>query len=159
VTDREATIFGLALGAFGVWLMTRPREVAEGGSLWQSLLSSRISRDEATRYATAAGFQGDALAIVVAIAQAESGLRPLVIADNLTSGEASVRYRGDPPPEGVSSSDRGILQINDRWHPEVTDDEAFDPAAAFVAGYAVSHSGSDFTPWSTYKNGAYQRFL
>ena len=159
MTDREATIFGLALGAFGVWLMTRPRPVAEGGSIWQSLIASTITPDEAASYAQAAGFPAEEIPTIVAIAQAESGLRTQVIADNLAAGGTSVRYRGDAPPPGVSSSDRGVLQINDKWHPEVTDDQAFDPGEAFAAAYQISKQGSDFTPWSTYKNGAYQQFL
>ena len=53
-----------------------------------------------------------------------------------------------------SSRDRGWLQINDHWHPDVTDAEAFDPVQAAVAAFSISKQGSDFSPWATYGNGS-----
>ena len=132
-----------------------------GGNTGGSLLGGKgnaISENEAIQYAQAAGFSGDSLSIVIGIAHAESSLKVNIIADNMADGTVKVRYQGDPKPDGVSSSDRGILQINDRWHPEVSDTQAFDPASAFIAGYAISKQGTDFTPWSTYKSGAYARY-
>jgi hypothetical protein len=57
--------------------------------------------------------------------------------------------------DAFSSRDRGLWQINDHWHPEITDDEAFDPIASTAAALSISKGGTDFSPWSTYENGAY----
>jgi hypothetical protein len=105
---------------------------------------TRLSVDQARQYASAAGFTGDALAMIVAIAQAESGLR------------TDARNRNT---DRFHSVDRGILQINSHWHPEVSDACADDPACAFQAGFRISERGRSFHPWSTYTNGAYQQFL
>jgi hypothetical protein len=102
---------------------------------------SGLVRD-ARYHAWKAGFRGAGQTTVVAIAMAESGLDPAAINTN-TDG----------------SVDRGILQINSRWHPEVTDACAFDPACAFRAAFAISHQGADFSPWSTYQSGAYRAHL
>lgn len=102
-----------------------------------------ITLAQATTYAQAAGFSGRSLDIILAIAQAESGL-------NTTATNTAGNSAG---------TDRGILQINSVYHAEVTDAQAFDPAQAFVAGYRISRQGQDFTPWSTFKNGAFRQYL
>ena len=70
---------------------------------------------------------------------------------------------GDPLAVGVNkkprSKDRGLFQINDRWHPEVTDRCAFDPRCNAEAALEISNGGRDWTPWSTWHNGAYKQFL
>src|SRR5687767_3846680 len=101
-----------------------------------------ISVSQARLYASQAGFSGQALNTIVAIAQAESGLNTAIQGRN-TDG----------------SIDRGILQINSRWHPEVSDGCAYDPACAFRSGWRISSSGTNFTPWVAYTNGAYLRYL
>src|SRR5574341_1826443 len=104
-----------------------------------------ITGNEARRLAFDAGFRGEFLDRIVAIAQAESGLRP-----------DAVNETGNTPP---TSRDRGILQINSYWHSEVTDECAFDPACAFREGFRISQHGTNFTPWAVYKGGQYTRFL
>lgn len=47
--------------------------------------------------------------LAVKVARCESSLNPTALNMNATG-----------------SRDRGIFQINDKWHPEVTDDEAFN---------------------------------
>lgn len=79
-------------------------------------------------YAQNAGFRGENLAIIVAIAQAESG------------GDTSRRNSG---------GDRGVLQINSKIHSEISDACAFDPACSFSAAYKISNGGSDFKQWCT----------
>ena len=102
-----------------------------------------ISIEEAKQYAETAGFVGDSILRIVAIALAESGLNPL--ATNTT---------GNTPP----STDRGILQINSYWHSEVTDECAFNPACAFKEAYRISAQGTDFTRWTTFGAGPFQTF-
>jgi hypothetical protein len=91
-------------------------------------------------YARQAGFSGTSQAIIVAIAEAESG------------GNTLIRGRSDP-------QDRGVLQINAFWHGEVSDNCAFDPACSFREAFRISDSGTDFSQWNTFKNGDYKQFL
>lgn len=98
-----------------------------------------IEMVEAARYALDAGFQGEEAAIIVAIAWAES------------SGNIYACNYNPPTPHCPKGSwDRGILQINDCWHPEVDDGCAFDPACAFCAARNIP-----FSAWVTYSNGMY----
>ena len=113
---------------------------------------SIITVAQATDYASAAGFTGDALTTIVAIAQAESGLDTTAVNVNSDSHTFTDGHVGP-------STDNGLVQINDYWHPEVTLAQADDPAQAMLAAYTISHSGTDFTPWSTYNSGAYLRFM
>lgn len=53
------------------------------------------------------------------------------------------------------SIDRGLFQINNRWHPDVTDACAFDPVCATQAALKISNGGTSFGAWSTYTSGAY----
>lgn len=103
---------------------------------------SILSPAQARSYAAQAGFSGNGLLTIVAIAQAESSLNTQA---NHTNGDGSV--------------DRGILQINNRWHPEVSNTCAYDPVCAFKAGYKISNGGTNFKPWSTYASGAYLRYM
>lgn len=104
---------------------------------------AKLSRAQLDQYASAAGFRGQALDTVVAIALAESG------------GNTQATNRNNPG----GTVDRGVLQINSYWHSEVSDAQAFDPASAFKAAYRISNSGRDFTQWVTYQTGAYKQFL
>jgi murein DD-endopeptidase MepM/ murein hydrolase activator NlpD len=102
-----------------------------------------ITESQARSYAQIAGFSGQSLNIIIAIAYAESGLN--TSATNTAGNSAGV--------------DRGILQINSAYHPEVSDVEAFNPGMAFIHGYRISQQGRNFTPWSAYNNGSYRRYL
>lgn len=102
-----------------------------------------LSVQQATQYAQAAGFSGTGLQNIVAIAQAESGLSPS--AQNCSNAGGSC--------------DRGILQINSFWHPEVSNTCAYDPACAFKAAFNISNGGTNFNAWTTFVNNAYQQFL
>src|SRR5712672_916867 len=101
-----------------------------------------ISPAQARSYAASAGFSGSGLDTIVAIAQAESGLNTLAQGHN-----------------SDGSIDRGVLQINSRWHPEVSDGCAYDPLCSFQQGYKISSRGTNFSAWSTYTSGAYRRYL
>jgi len=102
-----------------------------------------LGAQELVQLAQAAGTGGDPQT-AAAVALAESG--------------------GDPAEVGTNqdqwhSRDRGLWQINDHWHPEVSDACAFDPACNARAAYVISNGWTDFSPWSTYVSGAYQRFM
>ena len=100
---------------------------------------ANISTQQATQYAQAAGFTGNGLTTIVAIATCESGLNP-----------SATNTVGNTPQ---GSMDRGILQFNSYWHRDVTDQCAFNPQCAFQQAYRVSQGGTNFSQWETYKNG------
>jgi len=92
---------------------------------------------------TSAGFSGHGCTTAIAIALAESGGDPL-----------ATNTVGNVPP----STDRGLFQINSHYHPEVTDDVAFNPTLAAKAVYLISYSGTDWSQWTTYQVGVYRNF-
>lgn len=89
--------------------------------------------------AYSAGFRGESLVDALAIAWAESRWYPQ--GDNTA---------GNYPP---GSRDRGIMQINSYWHPEVSDACANDPVCAFKAAYTISNGGQNWNYWATWKHG------
>lgn len=103
---------------------------------------AKITLQQAIQYAQAAGFKGQSLITVLAIAMAESGLN------------TTARYTNTG-----GSVDRGILQINNYWHAEYSDAQCDNPATAFKAGYTISSSGTNFNPWSTYTSGKYKQYI
>src|SRR5690348_7470122 len=106
---------------------------------------SIISIPQAIQFAQNAGFSGAGLINFLAIASAESGL-------NTEARNCS----GNTP---AGSCDRGILQINNHWHPEVSDACANDPQCAFKSAFVISNGGQSFSPWTTFTNGNYQRYI
>lgn len=99
-------------------------------------------------YAIEAGFTPAEAVTIVAIAIAESGLNSDAVNIN--------------PPDNrtpVESHDRGILQINDYWHKDVTDACAFDPKCAFQAAYVISDGGTSFWAWRTFQVGAHGQYM
>lgn len=97
---------------------------------------------QAIQNAQNAGFSGSSAQIIAAIAMAESSLNPSA---QHTNSDGSI--------------DRGILQINSRWHPEVSDTCAYNAACSFQQSLRISSNGTNFSPWSTYTSGAYQKYL
>ena len=102
-------------------------------------------------YAQGTGLRGNAAAIAVAIALAESG------------GNAS----NVSPPNTDGSRDHGLWQINDKAHPNYDVGKLLDGAYNAKAMHDVSNGGANWGPWSTYdasvlhphNNGSYQNFL
>ncbi|MCU1449338.1 MAG: hypothetical protein JWP02_1508 [Acidimicrobiales bacterium] len=92
-----------------------------------------------------AGFSGDGLDVMTAIGLAENTSRSLT----------AVNTAGNSPP----SRDRGPLQINDFYHPDVGDACAFNLDCSAQAVYKISDGGTNFGPWATFKTGAYMNFL
>lgn len=101
-----------------------------------------LSRSQVASYAQQAGFSGNALNIAVAIAEAESSFNTTA---KLVNTDGSI--------------DRGLWQINNRYHPEVPDAQAYDPLGAARAAYAISNRGTNFGAWVTYTTGAYRKYL
>lgn len=57
------------------------------------------------------------------------------------------------------SRDRGLWAINDEWHPEVSDECAFDPACSTDEAWRLSAQGTGWTAWNTFTNKAYEKYL
>lgn len=51
----------------------------------------------------------------------------------------------------------GLGQVNAKAHPDMR--MTFDPTENMRQQFQISKGGTDFTPWSVYKSGAYQRYL
>ena len=107
-----------------------------------------LSDEEIGSVAAQAGFTGDGLVMAIAVALAESGGDPSAAGKNGPSAHC---------PNG--STDRGLWQINDCWHPEFSDAQCYDPKGCAQAAYTISNQGADWSPWNTYKNGSYQQFM
>ncbi|CAM5333761.1 transglycosylase SLT domain-containing protein [Streptomyces griseus] len=91
-----------------------------------------------------AGFRGESLVTAVAVALAESSCNP----------QAYNRTNNTPP-----STDRGLWQINDYWHAEVSDACAYDAQCNANEAFRISSRGTDWSPWSTYNQGHHQRHM
>jgi hypothetical protein len=121
-------------------VMTRsPAQAAGGGS---------SAADLCAKTAATAGFVDRALITAVAIGLAESGCSRKASGTN-------------GPTRGCShgSTDRGLWQINNCYHPEVSDRCAYDSQCNANAAYAISHGGRNFSPWVTYNNGRWRTHL
>ena len=81
--------------------------------------------------------------VAAAIAMAESSGDPLAVGRN----------------RKPRSRDRGLFQINDRWHPEVSNRCAFVPRCNAKEALRISNGGRNWRQWSTWHNGAYKQFL
>jgi hypothetical protein len=111
---------------------------------------SHLNAEQIANYAYKAGFRGQGLTTAVAVALAESGGDPKA-------------HNGTPPDNSY-----GLWQINmlgalgpDRRHQYHLDSnsELFDPATNARVANSIASDGKDFTPWSTYTNGAYKQYL
>ncbi len=90
----------------------------------------------------AKGFSGENLITALAVTRAESGWKPKVTNTNLDG-----------------SIDRGLWQINSKYHPHVSPATAFDPNKATAYAWELSKQGRNFTPWAAYNNNSYRLHL
>jgi len=97
------------------------------------------------------GFRKHALTVAVALMTAESGRYVEAWHDNIVEGM-------DPPGGTVLSTDRGLFQINDKWHPDLSDADAY--CAIPNAAYAYSLTqGKNFSAWAAYNSKRYLLFM
>ena len=59
----------------------------------------------------------------------------------------------------IGSYDRGLWQINSKYHPEVSDSCAFSATCSTTAAKTISNNWTDFSPWSSYTFGGYQAYM
>jgi len=116
-------------------------------------MRGRLSDREIIAAVRAAGFSGNSAIIMGAIVLAESGGNPSSRCYNM-HGTCVPRY-----VMGVTSVDRGIYQINNKAHRDVSDSCAVDIDCSGHAAYRIANHGRNFRPWSTYGNRSYRKFM
>ena len=110
-----------------------------------------MSAIDVARVYAQAGFTGDALVTMVAIARGESGWNPGA------QGDTTITNGTWGPSIGLSqirslNSQRGTGGWRD---PERLSDPLFNARAA----YAISNGGTNFTPWTVYTADLYQQYV
>lgn len=103
-----------------------------------------LSSTEIAQYAVSAGFNPTDLpnlVTCVSIAKAESSGRTNAVNQN-TDG----------------STDKGVWQINTVHDEKLPGQDRMDPAVNAQLMMLISSGGTNWQPWSTFNNGAYQRF-
>jgi lysozyme-like protein len=53
----------------------------------------------------------------------------------------------------------GLWQINARAHPEYDVAQLVDPTYNAKAALEISHRGTNWQPWTTFKSGAYKKYM
>jgi lysozyme-like protein len=101
-----------------------------------------------------AGFKwGSGLGNAFCVSLAENGAR------DLTAVLVNKENVGlNPSDLGYGSRDRGPFQINDFWHPEVSDAVAFSLDGACKEAYRISRQGASWSQWTTFNSGAYKKY-
>lgn len=112
---------------------------------------ARLTFAQSYAYARQAGFSPASAVIASAIGMAESGLV------TNSRGDVSKQDAYWGPSVGVmqirtvkgetgKGTDRDITRLD-------------DPLQNMISAYHISHSGKDFSAWTTYNNGDYRQFL
>jgi peptidoglycan hydrolase-like protein with peptidoglycan-binding domain len=137
----------------GIWGLvteiTYVHGLAEKQAIADGLSVALVPVVDIARDCKAAGFAGNKLVDSVSVALAESGVYIARTDEWFCDPIARFVNLGNP-----RSVDRGVFQINDYFHPDVTDDEADTPASAAKEAYRISKGGTDFSPWATWGSGA-----
>lgn len=111
------------------------------------LAGEQLSIKEALALCNVVGFEPKDLDVAVAVMTAESGRFTKAWHDNLDAAGMK------------TSTDRGLYQLNDRFHPGVSDEEAYDPKANAAYAFQLSSQGKDWTPWMAFTSGAHEKYL
>lgn len=100
--------------------------------------------------------------------QAGFGPRATDIAYAVAMAESSGNARSHNTNKSTGDNSYGLFQINmigdmgparrKQYHLKSNDD-LFDPLTNAKVAYAMSNKGRDWSPWSTYKTGAYKKYL
>ena len=108
---------------------------------------SMLSAREVALLAKSVGVPDSQLIYCVAICFAES-----------SGNTQATGYNG--PTQGCpnGSRDRGLWQINDCYHPDVSDACAYDSGCNAKAMFAISNRGTNWNPWATWQSGAWLEY-
>lgn len=102
--------------------------------------------------AVQAGFTGPALVTAIAIAAAESGFDPGATGDQTLANSKWGNSIGLWQIRSLQPSSLYLEPIRDP-------NKLYDPLYNAKAAYQISKGGTDFSPWTTFVNKAYQQFL
>lgn len=136
----------------GIWGLvteiTYTHMLAEKEAIANGLSTALIPVVEVARVCRDAGLSGERLVNAVSVAIAESG----------QYFSKTDEWKCDPIARFVNvgtrrSVDRGVFQINDVAHPDVSNDEADTPAIAAREAKRISKDGTDWSPWATWTSG------
>jgi lysozyme-like protein len=134
----------IGVGVIAVILYFSQSSQASEGNM--TAVKDTYSYDELVQLATDAGFGADAQ-MAAAVAMAESGGNRMAY-----NPESQVCT-----PEGFGSY--GLWQIYLFKHQEYNCEDLYQPDINAKAAFAVYSQARGFSPWSTFKNGAYQKFM
>jgi hypothetical protein len=96
----------------------------------------KLTGQQVAQLAWDAGFRDAGLVVAVEVSFAENGSHDTEAVNHNSNG----------------TTDTGLWQINSVHR--IPQSTLFDPAKNAAAAYRISSSGTDFTPWTTYKDGA-----
>lgn len=138
-------ILGL-VGVLAYYAFTRANAPVSYGSNVPTGLGYLASTDIAN-YASSAGFTGDDVNTAVAIALAES------------SGNADAYNPETEAGAQPGMGSYGLWQIFLTDHPEAQGQNLYDPQTNANFAFSIYAARGDFSAWSSYTSGAYQKFL
>lgn len=72
---------------------------------------------------------------------------------------AMAESAGDPSAKGDGGNSLGLWQINVPSHPEYAAVPLLDPEQNARAALVVSENGTNWSPWTQYRNGAFRRYM
>lgn len=111
-------------------------------------VTARFQKNQSLKGLTS-GVLGPTVAKVLFRKRSEEVEAQYSIPDNLLSKLKSLESANDPAAIGyLDERDRGLLQINSYFHPDVSDDEAFDPAFSLDwGGKNLKSAFNTFKDW------------
>lgn len=131
----------------GAGAKTTAASAPAGGGQFRTDDPRLLTDDAIAKLSLDAGVPKERVAVAVAVCIAESTGWPQNTHTNSGGGA------------GAGSVDRGLWQINSYWHPEVSEQCAFDPACNARAMARISNKGATWSAWAAYNNGSYQKFM
>jgi hypothetical protein len=106
--------------------------------------ASTLDAYDIATLARSAGFTGQGLTNITAIALAESHGNPAAICNSCA---------------GVKEYSVGLTQVNMDAHSNYSESYLLNPLNNLKAAYSISGGGKNFQPWTTYTKGTYKQFL
>ncbi len=106
------------------------------------LAGEQLTYKQALALCWVVGYRKEALTTAVAVMCAESG-----------------RYVGAYHVNDDGSTDRGLFQINDRFHTSLSDEEAYQAKPNAAYAFDLSKGGLNWSPWAAYNSGAHLKFV
>lgn len=124
---------------------------AQSAGVQASTARGTLTADQIAQYAYQAGFRGQGLLRIVAIAFAESGGR------TNARGDVGLQTAQWGPSIGLTQ----VRSLNNQRGKGGQRDELAnaDPLTNMRNAFAISNGGTNFRPWSTFTSGKYQNFL